>query len=93
MTTPSRTTMRDTKICPRDMQLGDTVRYTPFGSAWNIAIVKQVTADEVTLFRPYGTTADFSYTGGVICYVGIETCTVPRNSDAQYELLERRTLR
>ncbi len=26
----------------------------------------------VNLFRPYTHTSDFSYTGGVICYVGIE---------------------
>lgn len=81
------------KISPRDMQLGDTVRYLPFGSAWNVAIVKQITATDVVLFRPYGTTADFSYTGGVICYVGMEQYTVPLSSDMEYELLGRKDLK
>lgn len=80
-------------ITPGEMQLGDTVRYSPFGTAWNVAIVKQIRDGEVKLFRPYGTTADFSYTGGVICYVGIEEYGVPLTSTAQYELLERKPLR
>ncbi len=77
----------------RDMQLADTVRYTPFGSAWSVAIVKQITPTQVVLFRPYGTTADFSYTGGVICYVGIEEYTIPLSSDWDYQLLERKVLK
>ncbi len=85
--------MEITKITPKQMQLGDTVRYQPFGSAWNVAIVKQITDKDVTLFRPYGTTADFSYTGGVICYVGMEQYTVPLCSSAEYELLGRRDLK
>ena len=57
-----------------ELQLGDMVTQNPYqrGAPWSTCIVKQISDDEVTLFRPYGTTADFSYTGGVICYVGIE---------------------
>lgn len=80
------------KIKPREMQLADTVSYPPFGP-WHNAIVKQVDGNNVTLFRPYGTTADFSYTGGVICYIGVEEYTIPLSSDAEYELLNRKTLR
>lgn len=84
--------MQPEKIQARDMQLADTVRYEPFG-VWNTAIVKQVTPTEVVLFRPYGTTFDFEYTGGVICLTGVEEYTIPRSSDAQYVLLDRKTLR
>jgi hypothetical protein len=82
-----------TTIKARDMKLADTVRYAPFGWAWNVAIVKQITATDVVLFRPYGTTADFSYTGGVICYIGTEQYTIPLSSDSEYELLERKELK
>lgn len=80
------------KIKARDMHLADTVAYEPFGP-WHNAIVKQIDANNVTLFRPYGTTADFSYTGGVICYIGIEEYTIPLSSDADYTLLNRKELR
>jgi hypothetical protein len=81
-----------TFIKPREMKLADTIKYSPFGK-WNNAIVKQITDTDVTLFRPYGATADFSYTGGVICYVGIEEYTIPISSDMEYELLERKELK
>lgn len=81
-----------TKVKVRDMKLADTVRYTSF-CEWNVAIVKQITATDVVLFRPYGTCADFSYTGGVICYVGIEEYTVPLSSEYDYELLNRKDLK
>lgn len=84
--------MQAQNIRARDMRLADTVAYSPFG-AWNRAIVKQITPTDVVLFRPYGTTADFSYTGGVICYVGIEQYTIPLSGDAQYELLDRKELK
>jgi len=79
-------------IKPKDMQLADTVQYRPFGK-WSNAIVKQIKDGEVTLFRPYGHTADFSYTGGVICYIGVEEYQIPLTSDAEYELLDRKELR
>lgn len=84
--------MAPTKIKARDMHLADVVRYNPFG-VWNTAVVKQITATDIVLFRPYGTTADFSYTGGVICYVCIEEYTVPISSDFEYDLLDRKELR
>lgn len=74
------------------MKLADTVAYLPFGR-WSNAIVKQIDGNNVTLFRPYGTTADFSYTGGVICCIGVEEYTIPLSSDAEYELLDRKELR
>lgn len=52
--------------------LGDIVKCGD-GGAYMTATVCKVNEDgTVDLFRPYTHTADFSYTGGVICYVGIE---------------------
>lgn len=79
-------------ILSKDMQLADVVRFPSFERTWNVSIVKQVTDTEVTIFRPYGTTADFSYIGGVICYIGIEEYNVSRDSNIEYILLERKEL-
>jgi len=54
-----------------ELNLGDTVRL--FDGAFGDAVVQQITDEGVTFFRPYATTADFSYTGGAIPYIGIET--------------------
>lgn len=83
--------MEPTQVKAKDLKLADTVTVSSFGE-WTKAIVKQVTADEVTLFRPYGTTADFSYTGGVICFIGIEEYKVSRN-DTLFTVTSRKALR
>jgi hypothetical protein len=75
----------------RDLRLADTVQVNP-ACLWNTAIVKQITDHDVILFRPYGTTADFAYTGGVICYVGIEEYSIPGNSQL-VTVLDRKELR
>jgi hypothetical protein len=75
------------------MELGDTVRYEPFGSAWNQAIVKQITATDVFCGGHTATTADFSYTGGVICYIGTEQYTIPRDGIGSYNLLYSQDLK
>ena len=84
------------QVKARDLHLADIIR-VPSSSAeidmpWNTAIVREVTATEVKLFRPYGTTANFSYSGGVICYVGIENYSIPRN-DLLYTVLEGKELK
>ena len=60
----------NTTVDGKDLRLGDVVRL--YDDAYADATVKNVTNAVVTLFRPYVVTADFSYSGGVICYVGIE---------------------
>lgn len=65
-----------------DANLGDVVELAldsdnPFTSS----VVTQVTEKEIRLFRPYATTADFTYTGGVIPYIGIEQYSVPLDTD------------
>jgi len=53
--------------------LGDVVSFD-WKDGWDQATVNFVHPDgTVDLFRPYVQTADFSYTSGVICYVGIDT--------------------
>lgn len=55
-----------------DLNLADIVRL--FDGPYGFATVKQITTDVVVFFRPYVLTQDFSYTGGVICSIGIEEC-------------------
>jgi hypothetical protein len=79
------------RVQAKDLRLADVVQIKGFGP-WNHAIVKQVTDTQVHLFRPYGSTADFSYTRGVICYVGIEEYSVPRN-ELEWTVLDRKDLK
>ena len=74
-----------------ELQLADQVaRHNDFG----IATVKQITDSTVTFFRPYTVTADFSYTGGVICYVGIQTWNEERNDTrGDWTLIDRKPLK
>ena len=76
----------------RDLRLADTVHLFTTGP-WGDAIVKKITTRAVELFRPYGTTADFSCTSGVICYTGIENITVSLESDRDYLVVERKELK
>jgi hypothetical protein len=71
-----------------DLRLGDVVQC--FDAPWGTGIVKKIGEDGATIFRPYGTTADFAYSGGVLCYVGTEEYTVSRNSEIV--LYERKEL-
>jgi hypothetical protein len=72
-----------------ELELGDTVKLFdgPFG--WGV--VRRITDTLVTVFRPYAITADFSYTGGVIPYVGIEEVSYSI-SDTQLEVYARKPL-
>ena len=84
--------MTPLKIKTSQLQLADVVRMSPDTMAFSTAIVTQIKDNIITLFRPYGVTADFSYTGGVICYTGIEEYTI-YSSDREVELLERKVLK
>lgn len=76
-------------VMAKDLRLADVVKLLdgPFGTA----VVTKVGETEVTFFRPYATTADFSYTGGVIPYIGIEQFSRPRNGE-HYEVFQRKEL-
>jgi hypothetical protein len=56
-----------------ELQLADCVE--AFDGPYGTAIVKKIEDGLITFFRPYGANASFSYTGGVICYMGIEEFT------------------
>lgn len=78
-------------ITPREMQLGDVIRNgdSPFSDC----TVKQIKDNMITLFRPYVHTSDFSYVGGIITYIGIEEYKISVDSDVEYQLIQRVTLR
>lgn len=79
------------KIKANELKLGDTVEL--FSGPWGTGIVKHVTETDVTFFRPYGTTADFSCGDNVICYIGIEEFSRPRSNTDTYTVYSRKELR
>jgi hypothetical protein len=71
----------------RDLKLADTVR---LGSGpFMDAKVHQITADTVTLWRPYIMNQDFSYTGGVVLSIGLEIVTLAVADTRPVWLVER----
>ena len=74
------------------VQLADTIRLIE-GVAFGDATVKQITDEEVILDRPYTHSGDFSYTGGVILYTGIEECRLWKGGEKKYTLLGRKELK
>lgn len=76
------------KVSAKHLKVGDVVLANFADPFYACQTVKQVTEDEVVFFRPYVQTSDFTTTGGVICYVGIEEYRVPRTG-FQYELVRR----
>jgi len=81
------------QISRNEVKLGDTLKL--FDGPWGFAIVTQITDDEIIIHRPYGATSDFSYSGGVIFYTGIEVCKYLRTDTRfpTFELWNRKTLR
>lgn len=79
-----------TKI--RDLKLADQIRLGDF--PFSDGVVRQIKEDgKVVIFRPYATTADFSYTGGVIPYIGIEEIIYYQTDDREVEVLGRKALK
>lgn len=74
------------------LKLADVVELFDTGP-WNSATVQQIKDGWITFHRPYGASADFSYTGGVICYTGLETCKVPINPKQSFKVWHRKELR
>lgn len=71
------------------LKVGDVIKISSCETPYNHCTVKKVLPNDegVILFRPYVHTSDFSYTGGIICYVGFEEYTL--HSGLVY-LVERR---
>lgn len=56
--------------------------------------VKQIEDGQIHFFRPYSVTADFSWTGGVLCYIGIEEWYEDLdNTRSDWTLVSRKVLR
>lgn len=79
--------MKPKEVLVSELELGDVVELSvsPYGTA----TVCNVTENEVEYFRPYTHHEDFTYTGGIICYVGIEKFKEYRHSDKTIKLLEK----
>lgn len=74
------------------LRLGDVIRSTNREEPFTSETVINVTEDEVTLFRPYVHTGDFSHTGGVTPYVGFEQYKLSRNHGRPVLLYSRKEL-
>lgn len=74
------------------LRLGDVVKTSKLDEAFTSATVINVTEDEVTLFRPYVHTGDYSHTGGVTPYIGFEQYKLSRNHGRPVLLYSRKEL-
>ena len=59
-----------------DLRLGDVVNTAVTAEPYNDATVKNIDGDKITVVRPYIHTSDFTYTGGVLPYIGYEEYTI-----------------
>lgn len=77
-------------VSPIGMKLADTIRFEST-SQYNDAMVYRIDTDRqvVCLRRPYMTHADFSYTGGVIPYIGTEDVELHLLSSVTYRRVRR----
>ena len=66
-------------VLPKDLKLGEMVRFEFNGDPFADAAVIQVTETEVFFFRPYVHLGDFEHTGGVTPYIGAEKWSILRD--------------
>ena len=83
------TTYPNKNIPGNELRTGDVVSL--FDGPWSTAIVKEVTEDKVTFFRPYGTSTDavFGKHGSTICYIGLEEFSRGLPTDQTYFVHQR----
>jgi len=85
------TTTYPNKFLPgNELQIGDVVKLGP--GPFADAIVRNVTADEVTFYRPYGTDGGMPTvtSGGVILYTGLEEFSRALPTDQTYFVYQRK---
>jgi len=70
-----------------ELAMGDQVKL--HDCAYGCSTVVNITDDEVTFARPFIHTGDFSYTGGVLYYTGLEEFKRSLSSSEMIELLGR----
>lgn len=80
------------RIPATELKLADVVQLDGFFGGWGTAIVKQIKDGLITFWRPYGHSGEFEYSGGVICYIGLEEFSVFVDSNRTYNVVERKRL-
>lgn len=75
-----------------ELRLADVVLLERL-NAYHTATVKQIKDGQITFFRPYVQTADFSCTSGVICYIGIEEWTITPRNNEYFVVIEQKDLK
>lgn len=79
-------------VTVQQLQLADVI--TLFEGPFGTGTVRQITADEVIIARPYGVTQDFSYTGGVCYSTGVEECKyLLSDKRSTFKVWQRKELR
>jgi len=84
---------RGKTVSVSELRLGDVVEMAGLSDerelgAYKCSTVIRVTDAEVTLFRPYVHTADFTTTAGVIPYIGTEEYSVSKRSVVRYVIVD-----
>ncbi len=74
-----------------ELKLADVVQL--FDGPFGTGSVTQIADGVVTVMRPYGATADFSTTGGVIHYTGLETVKYWLDSSTTLLVYSRKELK
>ncbi len=71
----------------KDLKLGDVVKQLPINPNEPFSELTVIQADDeyVTFYRHFTHLADFTYTGGVLAYVGISTFMASVNSPMDYQ--------
>ncbi len=71
----------------QDLKLGDVVKQLPINpsEAFSELTVTKTDGEYVTFYRHFTHLADFTYTGGVLAYVGISTFMASVNSPMDYQ--------
>ena len=81
------------KIAIKDLRLADTVKL--YEDCFGDGVVFKIDPDKSAVYirRVYMTTADFSYTGGVIPYIGTEDCVYFFWEKKELEVYNRKDLK
>jgi len=77
----------------KDLQLGDVVEWESSEMPFSTMRVVQIEGGFVTLFRPFVKIDDFSWSGGVLHYLGFEYVKVRRDDAGNFKLFERKILK
>ena len=73
-----------------ELRLGDTVQV--FNGPYGTGIVNQVDDKNVYFYRPYGHAEDWSHSGGVICFTGLEIFSRSRLTTETIHVWRRETI-